>query len=197
MDALPVREATGLPYASTATVTGDDGQEQPVMHASGHDVHVTCVLGFAQLMATAKNAWQGTLIALFQPSEEKGDGAQATVDGGLSDIVPKPDVVLAQHVLVHPAGYVGVKQGSFLSAADSLRITSYGRGAHGSMPQAAVDPVVMAAMCVVRLQTIGSREIAATTPAVLTVGGIKAGTDPNIIPDSAVAALAWLGNESD
>ncbi|MEW1693416.1 M20 family metallopeptidase [Streptomyces sp. NPDC091265] len=189
MDALPVREATGLPYASTATVTGDDGQEQPVMHACGHDVHVTCMLGFAQLMATAKDAWQGTLIALFQPSEEKGDGAQAMVDGGLSDIVPKPDVALAQHVLVYPAGYVGVKQGSFLSAADSLRITLYGRGAHGSMPQAAVDPVVMAAMCVVRLQTIVSREIAATTPAVLTVGSIKAGTDPNIIPDSAVIEL--------
>ncbi|MEU9094247.1 amidohydrolase [Streptomyces sp. NPDC048428] len=189
MDALPVHEATGLPYASTATVTGDDGQEQPVMHACGHDVHVTCLLAFAQLMADAKDAWQGTVIALFQPSEENGDGADAMMDGGLAGLVPKPDVALAQHVLVYPAGYVGVRQGSFLSAADSLRVTLYGRGAHGSMPQAAVDPVVMAAMCVVRLQTIVSREVAATTPAVITVGSIKAGTGPNIIPDSAVIEL--------
>ncbi|MFJ8752924.1 M20 family metallopeptidase [Streptomyces sp. NPDC102441] len=189
MDALPVRETTGLPYASTVTVTGDDEQEHPVMHACGHDVHVTCLLGFAQLMASGRDAWQGTVIALFQPSEENGDGADAMVDDGLADRVPRPDVALAQHVLPYPAGYVGVRRGSFLSAADSLRITLYGRGAHGSMPQAAVDPVVMAAMCVVRLQTIVSRELAATTPAVVTVGSIKAGASPNVIPDTAVIEL--------
>jgi amidohydrolase len=189
MDALPVREQTGLPYASTVTVTGADGSEQPVMHACGHDVHVTCLIGCARLMAEAKNAWQGTFLALFQPSEENGDGADAMIDGGLTSRVPRPDVVLAQHVLPYPAGYVGTRPGSFLSAADSLRITVHGRGAHGSMPQAAVDPVVMAAMIVVRLQTIVSRELAATTPAVVTVGSIHAGSGPNVIPDSAVIQL--------
>lgn len=189
MDALPVRERTGLPYASTVTVTGDDGTEQPVMHACGHDVHVTCLIGCARLMAQAKDAWRGTFVALFQPSEENGDGAAAMVDDGLTAKSPRPDVVLAQHVLPYPAGYVGTRSGPFLSAADSLRVTVHGRGAHGSMPQAAVDPVVMAAMIVVRLQTIVSRELAATTPAVVTVGSVQAGTGPNVIPDSAVIHL--------
>ncbi|MEV6022163.1 M20 family metallopeptidase [Streptomyces sp. NPDC052036] len=189
MDALPVREQTGLPYASTVTVSGDGGAEQPVMHACGHDVHVTCLIGCARLMAQAKDAWRGTFVALFQPSEEKGDGAATMIDDGLTSKSPRPDVVLAQHVLPYPAGYVGIRSGPFLSAADSLRITVHGRGAHGSMPQAAVDPVVMAAMIVVRLQTIVSRELAATNPAVVTVGSIHAGTDPNIIPDSAVIQL--------
>ncbi|MFH8505235.1 amidohydrolase [Streptomyces flaveolus] len=189
MDALPVREATGLPYASTATAADGDGVERPVMHACGHDVHVACMVGFARLMAAATDAWRGTLIVLFQPSEENGDGARAMVEDGLTAKVPRPDVVLAQHVLPYPAGHVGTRAGSFLSAADNLRITLHGRGGHGSMPQAAVDPVVMAAMCVVRLQTVVSREIAATTPAVVTVGSIQAGTGPNIIPDHAVLQL--------
>ncbi|MEU1199894.1 M20 family metallopeptidase [Streptomyces sp. NPDC005813] len=189
MDALPVREQTGLPYASAVTVTGDGGVELPVMHACGHDVHVTCLIGCARLMAQAKGAWRGTFVALFQPSEENGDGAHAMIDDDLTSRSPRPDVVLAQHVLPCPAGYVGIRSGAFLSAADSLRITVHGRGAHGSMPQAAVDPVVMAAMIVVRLQTIVSRELAANTPAVVTVGSIHAGTDPNIIPDSAVIQL--------
>ncbi|MFE9922841.1 M20 family metallopeptidase [Streptomyces sp. NPDC005774] len=189
MDALPVRERTGLPYASTATVTGPDGSEQPVMHACGHDVHVTCLLGCARLLAQHRDAWRGTFVALFQPSEENGEGAEAMIADGLTSRSPRPDVVLAQHVLPYPAGYVGTRAGSFLSAADSLRITVHGRGAHGSMPQAAVDPVVMAAMIVVRLQTIVSRELAATTPAVLTVGSIHAGSGPNVIPDRAVIEL--------
>ncbi|MFF9408641.1 M20 family metallopeptidase [Streptomyces anandii] len=189
MDALPVRERTGLPYASTVTVTDRDGAEQPVMHACGHDVHVTCLIGCARLMAESEDAWRGTFVALFQPSEENGDGAEAMIDAGLTSRSPTPDVVLAQHVLPYPAGYVGTRPGSFLSAADSLRITVHGRGAHGSMPQAAVDPVVMAAMIVVRLQTIVSRELAATTPAVLTVGSIHAGSGPNVIPDTAVIQL--------
>jgi hippurate hydrolase len=171
------------------TATDPDGAEQPVMHACGHDVHVTCLIGCARLMAQAKVAWRGTFVALFQPSEENGDGADAMIDDGLTSRVPRPDVVLAQHVLPYPAGYVGTRPGSFLSAADSLRITVHGRGAHGSMPQAAVDPVVMAAMIVVRLQTVVSRELAATTPAVLTVGSIHAGSGPNVIPDSAVIQL--------
>ncbi|MFE7324079.1 M20 family metallopeptidase [Streptomyces sp. NPDC057565] len=189
MDALPVKEDTGLPYASTVTATGRDGVEQPVMHACGHDVHVACLVGFAQLMARATDAWQGTVVVLFQPSEENGDGAQAMIDDGLTSKAPQPDVVLAQHVLPYPAGYVGTRAGSFLSAADSLRVTLHGRGAHGSAPQAAVDPVIMAAMSVIRLQTVVSRELSATTPAVLTVGSIQSGTGPNVIPDRAVLQL--------
>ena len=189
MDALPVRERTGLPYASTATVTGEDGDEQPVMHACGHDVHVACLIGCARLLAGRRDAWRGTFVALFQPSEEQGNGAEAMIDDGLTTKSPRPDVVLAQHVLPYPAGYVGTRPGSFLSAADSLRVTVHGRGAHGSMPQAAVDPVVAAAMIVVRLQTVVSRELAATTPAVLTVGSIHAGSGPNVIPDRAVIEL--------
>ncbi|WP_030419287.1 M20 family metallopeptidase [Streptomyces sp. SCSIO 75703] len=189
MDALPVRERTGLPYASAVTVTAPDGTGQPVMHACGHDVHVTALLGCARLLARARNAWRGTFVALFQPSEENGDGADAMVGDGLTRKAPRPDVVLAQHVLPYPAGYVGTRPGPFLSAADSLRVTVHGRGAHGSMPEAAVDPVVMAAMIIVRLQTVVSRELAATTPAVLTVGSVHAGSGPNVIPDSAVIQL--------
>ncbi|TVT37484.1 amidohydrolase [Amycolatopsis rhizosphaerae] len=189
MDALPVRERTGLPYASEVTVPGPEGGRQPVMHACGHDVHVSCLTGFAALMARARSAWSGTVVALFQPSEENGDGADAMIQDGLTERVPKPDVVLAQHVLPYPAGYVGTRAGPFLSAADSLRVTLHGRGAHGSAPQAAIDPVVMAAMTVVRLQTIVSRELAATAPAVLTVGSIQSGSGPNVIPDRAVLQL--------
>lgn len=186
MDALPVKEDTGLPYASTVTVTDQHGHQRPVMHACGHDVHVTCLLGLAQLMTQTRDAWQGTLIPLFQPSEEDSAGAAAMVRDDLTGRIPRPDVAFAQHVLPYPAGYVGVRSGPFFSAADSLRITLHGRGGHGSMPQATVDPVVMAAMCVLRLQTIVSREVSATTPVVVTVGSIQAGTSSNIIPDTAV-----------
>lgn len=184
MDALAVEEATGLPYASRATAA-IDGRDTPVMHACGHDMHVASLVGCATLMARDAESWRGTLIALFQPSEENGDGAQAMVDDGLVDRFPRPDVVLAQHVLPYPAGYIGTRTGQFLSAADSFRITLFGRGGHGSMPQATVDPVVLAASCVMKLQTIVSRELAPTTPAVVTVGSIAAGTGPNVIPDTA------------
>ncbi|MFP5347312.1 MAG: amidohydrolase [Actinomycetes bacterium] len=189
MDALPVREQTGLPYASTATATDGEGNQVPVMHACGHDVHVACLLGAAALLAAAPTYWQGTVVALFQPAEEVGDGARGMVDAGLEALVGHPDVAMAQHVLVLPAGEVATRPGSVLSAADSMRITVYGRGAHGSMPQAAVDPVVLAAMIVVRLQTVVSREVAPTEPAVLTVGSITAGTKSNVISDHAVLQL--------
>jgi hippurate hydrolase len=189
MDALPVREATGLPYASEVTVTDADGNEVPVMHACGHDVHVTCLAGAAQLLADGQEHWKGTLIALFQPAEETGDGARGMVDAGLADLIPTPVVALGQHVLAFPAGQVSALAGPALSAADSMRITLYGRGAHGSMPQAAVDPVVLAAMIVVRLQTVVSREVAPGDTAVLTVGSIQAGTKSNVIPDRAVLQL--------
>ena len=189
MDALPVREATALPYASAVTSTDGDGNEVPVMHACGHDVHVACLAGAARLMAEARGAWHGTLVTLFQPAEETGDGARAMVDDGLADLIPRPDVALAQHVLPFPAGTVATRSGPTLSAADSLRITVHGRGAHGSMPQAAVDPVVLAASIVLRLQTIVSRELAPGDPAVLTVGSVQAGSKSNVIADSATLLL--------
>lgn len=189
MDALPVREATGLPYASTVTGVDADGNEVPVMHACGHDVHVACLAGAAQLLADGRQHWTGTLVALFQPAEEVGDGARGMVEAGLSTMIPTPEVALAQHVMPLRAGRVGTHAGATLSAADSMRITVYGRGAHGSMPQAAVDPVVLAAMIVVRLQTVVSREVAPGETAVLTVGSIQAGTKSNVIPDHASLQL--------
>ena len=189
MDALPVREATGLPYASTDTAADADGNEVPVMHACGHDVHVTSLLGAAQLLADHPDQWNGNLVALFQPAEEMGDGARGMAEDGLTEILPAVDVALAQHVLPLPAGYVGTRSGPVLSVAESLRITVYGRGGHGSMPQTTVDPVVLAAMIVVRLQTVVAREVAPGEFAVLTVGSIQAGTKSNIIPDSAVLQL--------
>jgi hippurate hydrolase len=189
MDALPVREETGLPYASTVTAVDASGTEVPVAHACGHDVHVTCLLGAAGLLATAPDQWSGTLVALFQPAEETGDGARRMLADGLARLIPKPDVALAQHVLPAPAGRVGTRTGPMLSAADSMRIILHGRGAHGSMPQAAVDPVVLAAMVVVRLQTVVSRETPPGETAVLTVGSIQAGTKSNVIPDTAVLQL--------
>lgn len=189
MDALPVEEATGLPYASRERATDKAGNEVPVMHACGHDVHVVCLLGAAALLAAGRDHWSGTAVALFQPAEEAGDGARAMVDGGLIDAVPMVDVALAQHVLPAPAGAVGTHRGPTLSAADSMRITVFGRGAHGSMPQAAVDPVVLAAMIVIRLQTIVSREVPPSQTVVLTVGSINSGSKSNVIGDHAVLEL--------
>ena len=189
MDALPVPEATGLPYASTATATDGSGAEVQVSHACGHDMHVTCLLGAAALLAGGTEHWSGTLVALFQPAEEAGDGARAMVDDRLADLVGRPDVAFAQHVLPAPAGQVGTHAGPVLSAADSMRISLHGRGGHGSMPQATVDPVVLAAMVVVRLQTVVAREVPPTETAVLTVGSIRAGSKSNVIPDSAVLEL--------
>lgn len=189
MDALPVEEATGLGYASTVRVADSDGNDVPVMHACGHDVHVTALLGAAQLLADGTEHWAGTVVALFQPAEETSDGAQAMVADGLTALLPSVDVALAQHVLPAPSGVVGTRSGPLLSAADSMRITVYGRGAHGSMPQAAVDPVVLASMIVIRLQTVVSREVTPGESAVLTVGSIQAGAKSNVIPDRAVLQL--------
>jgi hippurate hydrolase len=189
MDALPVKEATGLPYASAETAHGDAGEMVPVAHACGHDMHVVCLLGAARLLAGAREVWQGTLVVVFQPAEEVGDGARRMIDDGLARLVPEPDVALAQHVLPFPAGQVGTRSGSVLSSRDNVSVTVYGRGGHGSAPQATVDPVVMAAMIVVRLQTIVSRELAPTTPAVVSVGSVRAGTTANVIPESATIEL--------
>jgi hippurate hydrolase len=186
MDGLPVLEDTGLPYASTQmAVPADGGSPVPVAHACGHDMHTTCLLGAAHLLAQAEKHWAGTLIALFQPAEETVDGARGMVADGLAALVGHVDVALGQHVVPLPAGTVAAKPGPFFSAADCIRVTVHGRGGHASMPQACIDPVVLASSIVLRLQTIVSREIEPGEPAVVTVGRISAGTKANIIADKA------------
>ena len=188
MDALPVREATGLPYASTAT-SDQNGKSVPVMHACGHDMHVSWLIGAATLLAKNRDAWKGTLMPVFQPAEETGAGAQTMIEDGLFKRFPKPDAILGQHVMVGSSGVIGTRSGVITSAGDSFEIRMFGRGAHGSMPQSSIDPVIMAAATVLRLQTIVSRELAPTDAAVVTVGSLQAGTKENVIPDEAVIKL--------
>ena len=189
MDALPVREETGLAYASKETGTGRDGKTVPVMHACGHDMHVTWLIGVATLFAKTQAAWRGTLMTVFQPAEETGEGARAMLEDGLVRRFPKPDVILGQHVMVGSAGAICYRSGAVTSAGDSLQIRMFGRGAHGSMPQSSIDPVVMAASTVLRLQTIVSREVAPSDVVVVTVGSLQAGTKENVIPDEALIKL--------
>jgi amidohydrolase len=189
MDALPVEEDTGLPYASVGRGIDPDGREVPLMHACGHDMHVTCLLAAITELAGARADWSGTLLAVFQPAEELGAGAQAMVDDGLFDRFGRPDVVLGQHVAPLAAGMVAVHAGPSFAAADALRIVMYGRGGHGSRPEATVDPIVMAAATVMRLQTAVSREVAGTEMAVLTIGSLHAGAKDNVIPDQAELGL--------
>ena len=189
MDALPVREASGVDYASTIMATDAAGNSVPVAHACGHDMHVAWLIGVTALFSQRRETWRGTLMAVFQPGEETAQGARAMIDDGLFTRFPKPDVVLGQHVMVGPAGTVAGSAGPITSAADSLQIRLFGRGAHGSMPQASIDPVVMAAAVVLRLQTIVSREVAATDAAVVTVGVLQAGTKENVIPEEAIIKL--------
>lgn len=189
MDALPVREDTGLDYAGTATATDEHDGTVPVAHACGHDLHTTCLLGAARILATDRSGWTGTLLLVFQPAEELGAGAQAMVDDGLFDRFPKPDVVLGQHVAPLPAGKIAGHPGPSYAGSDSLRVRLVGRGAHGSMPEASVDPIVLAAATVLRLQTVVSREIPSTATAVLTVGSIHAGDAANVIPGHAEIQL--------
>jgi hippurate hydrolase len=189
MDALPIKEATGLPYASTVTATGADGKTVPVAHSCGHDMHVACLIGATSLFAKSRDSWHGTLMPVFQPGEETAQGAQAMIDDGLFKRFTKPDVVLGQHVMSLPSGHLDWRTGVVTSAADSLQIRLFGRGAHGSMPEASIDPVVMAASTVMRLQTIVSREVAPTDSAVVTIGALQAGTKENVIPDEAIIKL--------
>ena len=185
MDALPVLEATGLPYASTQVSTDPAGNQTPVMHACGHDMHVACLLGACERLAESPDTWSGTLMAVFQPAEELGSGARAMIDDGLFTRFGTPAVVLGQHVAPFPAGLIGLRVGAAFAAADSLKVTLHGQGAHGSRPEASVDPIVMAAATVLRMQTIVSREIPAGETAVVTIGTLHAGTAVNIIPDRA------------
>lgn len=192
IDGLPVAEKTGLDYASRVKqVDKADGMEKPVMHACGHDMHITSLLAATALLSSAAKArcWTGTLIVLFQPAEERGAGAQAMVDDGLYNYVPIPDIVLGGHVMPYRAGRLGTKRGLMASAADSRRITLYGRGGHASQPHRLIDPVLMAASAVVRLQSIVAREVDPADSAVVTVGSIVAGEAENVVSDTATVKL--------
>lgn len=190
MDALPVEEQTGLAYASTAKGVDPAGNTVPVMHACGHDMHVTAMIGAVERLVAERAEWSGTVVVLIQPAEEYGAGARAMLDDGILDRYPKPDVVLGQHVTPLPAGIIGVRNGTQMAASDGLTVTLHGRGGHGSRPHATIDPVVMAAATVMRLQTITSREIDPQGVAVVTVGSIHAGLKNNIIPAEAKLELS-------
>ncbi len=191
LDALPVQEKTGLPYASTAHTKDDAGHDVPVMHACGHDIHMAAWVGAATIMAQTKKDWHGTLILIAQPAEERGMGAKAMVADGLFTRFPKPDVGVALHGSnLLPAGKVGVTPEYAYSNSDTLNITVYGKGGHGARPDTTVDPIVIAARVVLALQTIVSREIKPGDPAVITVGYIQGGTKPNIIPDEVHLGLS-------
>jgi len=190
LDALPVEEKTGLPYASKVHAKDDAGRDVPVMHACGHDLHMASLIGTAEIMARSKNTWHGTLMLIGQPAEETIGGAEGMIRDGLFTRFPKPDVAVALHVVNEvPAGMVTITPGTFDTNSDSVRITIYGKGGHGARPNATVDPIVIAARTILALQTIVSREVKPGEMAVVTVGYIQAGTKNNIIPDQAEMGL--------
>jgi len=188
-DALPIKEETGVPFASTRVRPTADGKQTGVMHACGHDMHTTALLGACAVLDTHRDAWSGTFIALFQPAEETGEGAAAMVADGLVTRIPRPDVCLGQHIMPGRAGQVQTMPGAQFAACDSIRITIPGKSAHGSMPHNAVDPTYIAAMVVVRLQGIVGRAVDPNDFAVISVGSLRAGTTNNIIPASAELVL--------
>jgi hippurate hydrolase len=190
MDALPVKEQTGLPFASKARATTLDGVETDVMHACGHDTHITTWLATGRRLAAMKSQWSGTLVMILQPGEELGLGAKAMLDDGLYSRFPKPDVLLAFHDSASlPAGVIGVARGYALANVDSVDIDVRGIGGHGAYPQATKDPIVLASRIVVALQTLVSRENSPFDPAVVTVGSFHSGTKHNIISDDAKLQL--------
>jgi len=184
LDALPVKEKTGLPYASTVTIRNAQGQEMPVAHACGHDVHMTCLVGAARVLGQSKELWSGTLVLIGQPAEETGQGARAMLADGLFQRFPRPDFCLALHDSAElPAGMIACAPGWVRANADSVDIIIHGVGGHGAYPDKTKDPIVLAAQIVMGLQTIVSREVRPGEPAVVTVGSIHGGTRYNIIPD--------------
>jgi hippurate hydrolase len=198
LDALPVEEKTGLPYASKVHAKDDAGRDVPVMHACGHDLHMASIVGTATIMAKSKDTWHGTLMLIGQPAEETIGGAKGMIDDGLLTRFPRPDVALALHVGNElPAGMVGITPGVYNTNADSVRITIYGKGGHGSAPHTTIDPIVIAARTILALQTIASREVKPGVMAVVTVGYIQAGNKNNIIPDQAELGLTVRTNNSE
>lgn len=186
MDGLPVVEQTGLPFASKKRAVPATGVETGVMHACGHDTHMTAWIGTAQLLAGRKSEWAGTLVMILQPAEEIGEGAKAMLDDGLFTRFPKPDYVLAFHDAAQaPAGFIGYTKGYALANVDSVDVVIPGVGGHGAYPHTTKDPIVLAASIVMRLQTLVSREQNPADPAVVTVGSFQAGSKHNIIPDEA------------
>ncbi|MFZ0760127.1 MAG: amidohydrolase [Candidatus Sulfotelmatobacter sp.] len=198
LDALPVQEKTGLPYASKVWTKDDAGHDVPVMHACGHDLHMAAIVGTATIMVHSKDTWHGTLMLIGQPAEETITGAKAMIADGLFTRFPKPNVAVALHVGNElPAGMVGITPGVYNTNADSLRITIYGKGGHGSEPQTTIDPIVIAARTILALQTIASREVKPGEMVVITVGYIQAGTKNNIIPDHAELGLTVRTRNAD
>jgi amidohydrolase len=190
LDALPVEEKTGLPYASKVHAKDDGGRDVPVMHACGHDLHMAALVGTAIIMAHSKESWHGTLMLVGQPAEETISGAKRMLEDGLFTRFPKPSVGVALHVGNNlPAGQVGITPGIYNTNSDSIRITIYGKGGHGSQPHTTIDPIVIAARTILALQTIASREVKPGEMVVVTVGYIRAGTKENIISDQAELGL--------
>jgi amidohydrolase len=199
MDCNSVKEITGLPYASTKTMKKEDGTETPVMHACGHDAHITWLLGIAKIMMAKKNEWKGTLVFIAQPAEEVMLGAEAMVNDKMYEKgVPVPDYLFGLHTWPIPVGTIYNGIGERMAGSDQLDVTFYGIGGHGSSPQFAKDPIVMGSTAIMQYQTIISRSIAAQDAAVLTVGAFQSGIDNNVIPPSALLKLnlRWF-NEKD
>jgi amidohydrolase len=189
MDALPIKEQTGLDYASDVFEIASDGSKVPVMHACGHDIHIACLIATAEILSKQSEAWRGTVFICAQPAEEIGKGADVMLRDGLFKRFPRPDICLGQHVFPLAAGMVGHNAGVIMSAAMNVDVRLFGRGAHGSAPQLAVDPVIMASSLIMKLQTIRSRELAGDIPAVVTIGFVNAGVKHNVIPPEAHIGL--------
>jgi len=190
LDALPVHEETGLPYASTVTTKNDEGKEVPVMHACGHDTHIAAFIGTARALAKLKDQWHGTIVFVAQPAEETGNGARALLKGGLYDRFGKPDFALGFHDKADlQTGHIGVTEGYTSANVDSVDVTVRGVGGHGGYPHKTKDPIVLAAEMINAWQTIASRENNPLDPIVVTVGSIHGGTKRNIIPDEVTMQL--------
>lgn len=196
MDGLPLSEASGLDYASTARQTGIDGVESNVMHACGHDVHITSLIGTARQLAARRDIWNGTIVFIAQPAEERIGGARAMMEDGLYERFPKPDYALAFHVSAdQPTGTIAMQPGLVASSSDSVDITIHGVGAHGAYPHMGIDPIVMGAEIIMGLQTLVSRTVSPLSPAVVTVGAFQGGIKHNIISDRATMQLTVRSNE--
>ena len=197
MDALPMKEDTGVTYSSCEEGVNAKGETVPVAHSCGHDMHTSWLVGAATVLSLARETWHGTLMVVFQPAEETAQGSQAMLDDGMTERFQRPDVIMGQHLLQYRAGMVGCRPGQILTSGDSFLVRFFGKGTHGGMPQNGIDPIVMAASAVLRLQTIVSREISPQAQVVVTVGEFHAGTAENIIPAEAYLKLNVRTTDED